>query len=142
VPDLSGSRTDFIVELFNGSSLLTRLDGTQVQWSGFYEPFAGDQYLRWPAREQQVSSWTYTIIVSNPGNQGKYSLAIGKIESFNLKETIHTFKVLPQLKTQFFNKPAWTIVDNKIWLFLGIGLLVLVGVIFIIVRGIKMLTKG
>ncbi|MFA7718088.1 MAG: hypothetical protein WC875_05215 [Candidatus Absconditabacterales bacterium] len=142
VPDLSGSRTDFIVELFNGSSLLTRLDGTQVQWSGFYEPFAGDQYLRGPAREQQVSSGTYTIIVSNPGNQGKYSLAIGKIESFNLKETIHTFKVLPQLKTQFFNKPAWTIVDNKIGLFLGIGLLVLVGVIFIIVRGIKMLTKG
>jgi hypothetical protein len=53
-------------------------------------------------------------MVSNPGNQGKYSLAIGKIESFSLPEMVKTLVLLPQLKTQFFDKPAWTMFDNKV----------------------------
>lgn len=46
VPDLTGSKTDFVVGILKGNVLLAKLDGTQVQRSGFYEEFAGDQYLR------------------------------------------------------------------------------------------------
>jgi hypothetical protein len=62
--------------------------------------------------EKQVGSGTYIIRVSNPGNQGKYSLAIGKLESFSLNETIYTYKVLPELKTVFFEKPWYTAYRN------------------------------
>jgi hypothetical protein len=62
-----------------------------------------------PSLEKDVDPGTYTLRVSNPDNQGKYSLAIGKIESFNLKEIINTYKVMPALKMQFFEKPRYLI---------------------------------
>ena len=87
VPDLSGQRTDFIVDIMkNDSAVYTRLDGRRFHRSGFYEEFAGDQYLAGPEFQRQVQKGSYTIMVSNKGNQGKYSLAIGKIESFPIGE--------------------------------------------------------
>jgi hypothetical protein len=91
------------------------LDGKSFTWTDFFEPFAGDTYLQWPSLEKQVGSGTYIIRVSNLNNQGKYSLAIGKIESFPLKETIHTYKVLPELKMVFFEKPWYTAYRNIVW---------------------------
>jgi hypothetical protein len=54
---------------------------------------------------------------------------------------VKTLVLLPQLKTQFFDKPAWTMFDNKVWQYLGMGLFILAIVIFLIVLGIRMLTK-
>lgn len=90
------------------------MDGNKFQWEPFYEEFAGDEYLKGPEREQQVSAGDYTIRVSNINNQGKYSLAIGKIESFPADEILKTFVALPHLKTQFFNKPRWTVSEGVI----------------------------
>jgi hypothetical protein len=44
------------------------------------------------------------VTVSSPSNDSKYSLAIGEIESFGFRETLHTLKVVPQLKKDFFNE--------------------------------------
>jgi len=115
VPELSGQRTDFIVDIIKGNdAVYTRMDGTRAKRTPFYEEFAGDNYLKGPEREQEVSAGEYTIKVSNPDNQGKYSLAIGKIESFPPNEILKTFHALPILKTEFFNKPRWTISQGVI----------------------------
>lgn len=119
VPQLSGNRTDFTVDIIEwNNAVYTRLDGKAFVWSGFFEPFAGDAYLRWPSLEKQVGPGTYTIRVSNPTNQGKYSLAIGKLESFSVNEIINTYKALPELKMVFFEKHRYTILRNIVGIFL------------------------
>ena len=116
VPQLSGQRTDFMADILQGdTAVYTRMDGSRFHWIPFYEEFAGDNYLKWPEREQEVAAGEYTIKVSNIGNQGKYSLVIGKIESFPANEILKTFISLPILKTQFFNKPVWAVSEWIIW---------------------------
>ena len=138
VPKISWSRTDFTVDIIEGNAAVyTRLDGKWFTWTDFFEPFAGDMYLQWPSIEKQVGSGTYTIKVSNADNHGKYSLAIGKIESFPLNETIHTYKVLPELKMVFFDKPWYTMFRNVVWW----ALLWLVIVLILVVLGIVKFTK-
>ncbi|MEI7557698.1 MAG: hypothetical protein WCJ45_02395 [bacterium] len=42
-----GNRTDFTVDIIEGSSATyTRLDGKRYIRTGFYEKFAGDNYLQ------------------------------------------------------------------------------------------------
>ena len=131
VPDISGSRTDFTVHIIEGDdAIFVGLDGTKFQWTTFFEKFAGDTYLQWPSREKQVTPGTYTIKVSNPGNQGKYSLAIGKIESFPVNEIIKTFKAMPALKMTFFQKPRYTIFSNYVGWFFGILLVIAIGLVW------------
>ncbi len=141
VPKMSGNRTDFTVDLMEWNmAVYTRLDGTRFDWTDFFEPFAGDMYLQWPSIEKTVGSGTYIIRVSNVHNQGKYSLAIGKIESFPINETIHTYKVLPELKMTFFEKPWYTVVRNVVWWGMVGILLIVVGIVWlmiILVRRIK-----
>ena len=138
VPDLSGQRTDFIVDIIAGKdAVYTRLDGRKFQRTRFYEEFAGDMYLKGPEREKQVPAGTYNITVSNKDNQGKYSLAIGKIESFGFSESLKTLGRLPALKITFFDKSFFAIFEGRIIQALTIGLLVLVGLILVVVRIVK-----
>lgn len=123
VPNLPGYRTDYTVEIIESNyEIYTRLEGKSFEWEKFFERFAGDDYLRWPSWEQQVKPGKYTIKVSNPGNQGKYSLAIGKIESFPLGEMINTYRDMPALKMQFFQKPRYSI----FWNLVGLSLILII----------------
>lgn len=122
-PDIVGSRTDFTVEIVeNNYEKYTRLEWWSFMWESFYESFGWDDYLMWPEFERQVIGGTYTIKVSNPDNQWKYSLAVGKIESFPFKEMLNTYKVMPALKMQFFEKPRYSIFWNlvSLWMFIWI----------------------
>ena len=133
VPALSGQRTDFVVDMSEGNSAVyTRLDGRKFQRTWFYEEFAGDQYFQWPEYSRQVPAGTYNIVVSNKDNQGKYSLAIGQIESFPLGESLKTLVALPALKIHFFNKSFFAIRQGKIIQFLSYGLLLLIVIVLII----------
>ena len=137
VPKISWSRTYFTVDIIEGNmAVYTRLDGKWFTWTDFFEPYAGDMYLQWPSIEKQVGSGTYTIKVSNADNHGKYSLAIGKIESFPFNEIIHTYKVLPELKMVFFDKPWYTMFRNIVWILL---LSMIVVVIVAICGSIKLI---
>jgi len=138
VPDISGSRTDFTVDIIEWNSIVyTRLDGRRSQWTGFFEKFAGDNYLQWPSIERSVGSGIYTIRVSNWDNQGKYSLAIGKKESFPIKEMIHTFKVMPKLKMVFFQKPRYTVYWNYVWWFLWVIIVIIIVLMYAGVKFVK-----
>lgn len=138
VPDLSGQRTDFMVDISEENiAVYTRLDGTRFLWTGFYEEFAGDKYLRGPEIQKEVPAGTYNIKVSNKDNQGKYSLAIGKIESFAIGESFKTIARLPALKIHFFEKSFFAIWQGKIIQFLSYALLIIIGLITLIVWMVK-----
>lgn len=127
VPKISGSRTDFTVDIIKwDEAIYSRLDGKRFVWTDFFEAYAGDKYLQWPSSEKTVDPWIYTIRVSNSDNIWKYSLAIGKKESFPFDEIIHTYKVLPQLKMVFFEKPWYTIFLNIVWWWVLIGIIVVI----------------
>lgn len=137
VPNMSGSRTDFTVDIIEGdTAVYTRLDGKWFVWTDFFEPFGGDSYLQWPSREKLVGSDIYTIRVNTPDNQGKYSLAIGKRENFPIKEIINTYKVMPELKMAFFDKPWYMIFWSRVGLFLLWVIITLVVLIWAVIKGI------
>jgi hypothetical protein len=85
------------------------LNGTNSTWTPYFEEFGGDYYLKGPEATLEVPAGTYNIKIFNSQNQGKYSLAIGKIESFPVNEALTALLTLPLLKEQFFAKPITTI---------------------------------
>lgn len=145
-PDLADSRKDFTVDVFRGKDavadkMIYSLDGKIFDWVYFYEEYGGDGYFKGPELRQKVEAGDYLIRVSNPQNMGKYSLAIGEIESFPPAEIINTIITLPQIKSQIFNKSPWSALANKIGEFLGIGLVPIIGVIIIVILLVKKVKK-
>lgn len=105
VPAISGAQKNFRLDVDNWKNIIASLNGELTSWQYFYEPFAGDRYFQWPTFEKDVDPWIYTIRISNLWFIGKYSLAIGKIESFPWHEIVSTYRDLPSLKIDFFEKP-------------------------------------
>ncbi len=106
LPNISGDEMNFVsaeVRDSTGKQLLL-LEGTQKQWNPFYEKFGGDWYLEGPEAKMNLPAGTYFIEVYNRTNRGKYSLAIGDIESFPPLQIIKTYVLLPVIKERFFNK--------------------------------------
>lgn len=136
VPDLPMLRTDMSAEVFRLNSATTSLavlDGANFAWTQFYEPFAGDSYLKGPEFSQQVGAGQYLVRVFSSNHKGKYALAIGQKEAV-LSEAWNTLKVLPTLKKDFFNKSPWTMFFNYIGLFLLITILILAVAVYLIWR--------
>ncbi len=123
VPDMPGIDTDYEAvisrEAGPGEEILARLDGKIYAWRPFFEPFGGDHYRVGPEYDEQVPAGTYVVTVSSPDNEGKYALAIGKIEKFPPKEMARTIVTLPKLK-KYFGKSPVTAYFNLSGLFLVI----------------------
>ena len=132
--DLNDSRRDFIVEIM---PINVTLDGRDFNWTFFHEEYAGDNYFSGPAFEENVSAGEYVIKVSNSDNLGKYSLAIGKMEKFSVKDILSLFSI----KKNFFDKGYLGVYDGIIGRFLlyaTIFLLVIIVVVcFVIARIFK-----
>ena len=120
------------------------LDGTDHEWTRWYEPFGGDWYwegpeLRGNPPEEElpegvvVGGGTYTLKVFSPDNEGKYVLAVGEREEFPVGEMIQTLFTLPKLKAEFFERSPWSAYYNLVGLFLLIGIGIIVGIIVAIV---------
>lgn len=138
VPNISGNRTDFVVDIIEwNASVYTRLDGKWFARTDFFEPYGGDSYLQGPSREKKVWVGTYTIRVSNPTNQGKYSLAIGKRESFPIKEIINTYRVMPELKMVFFEKSWYMTFRSIVGIFLVWWIVVVAILVWWITKTVK-----
>jgi hypothetical protein len=130
VPEMPGIETDYEAviarETRGGEEVLARLDGKGYAWRPFFEPFGGDHYRLGPEYDEQVTAGTYIIAVSSPDNEGKYALAIGKIEKFPPKEMARTIVALPKLK-KYFGKSPWTAYFNLSGLFLVVAVGAVVG---------------
>ena len=137
-PKIQGARKDFSADVYGGDGiLLTRLDGEKAHWTTFHEPFGGDNYNKGPEFHKQVPSGEYVVKVHNPGNLGKFVLAVGEREEFPPKEIIRTLKVLPKIKSQYFGKSPLALLFSYTGLFLIAILAVLVVIALLIYKGIS-----
>jgi len=156
VPDIAGARKDFYAEIYKqedktgegGVAWQTKttvalLDGTTYDWTKYYEPFGGDDYLKGPefkdadakeVRGRLMDAGNYYIGVFNPDNEGKYVLAIGTVEKFALKDILETMKTLPALKTGFFGKSPIAAIFQPIGVFSGSFILIILIIAWLIFR--------
>jgi hypothetical protein len=138
VPDLPGSRRDFRAAVYdrgggNPGLLLLELEGKGHDWQPFFEPFAGDRYYQGPETDRRLPPGVYAILVSNPGNQGKYVLGVGREERFSLAEGMETLRRLPAVK-RYFGKSPLTAYFNLVGLFMLAVLLLLAAGAFLVYR--------
>ena len=137
VPDISGIDKDVSVMIMKNNEELHFLNGSEYQWRSFFEPFGGDSYWQGPEFDQKVTEGTYEIIVSSQDNHGKYSLAIGKIESFPVSEIINVLIVLPIIKQNFFNESPLTAYFNLSGVFLGFFVIIIGILTFFLIKKIR-----
>ncbi len=76
-------RHDMSFRVFAGDELLYEADGMQSGWRRYFEKYGRDHYYWGPEFDRTVEAGTYSVVVYNSLNSGKYSLAIGKVEKFN-----------------------------------------------------------
>ena len=113
------------MQIFKGEELLSVLSGAEHEWGEFFEPFGYDNYLMGPEFEQTVSADNYRIVLSldedvvlQEGDSNSYSVAIGKIEDFGLVETLDTYRLIPKIKSQIFNKTGADFILSPLGAFL------------------------
>jgi hypothetical protein len=114
-----------------GEKVVFTLDRPAAEWTDFFEPVAGDHYWQGPEQRVRVGPGTYFVRVSNPGNRGKYVLAIGERESFPPSEIARVIGVMPKLK-RYFGKSPWTAYFNGTGIFIGVTAAVVAGVVVLI----------
>lgn len=104
-PENKNSRYSADVFLITNSSedKIASIDGLMHEWRQYYEEFGRDYYLKGPEFEQVLTAGRYKIEVFSPeGNKGKYVLAVGKTEQYDIKSLLNIYWQLPLLKVQFF----------------------------------------
>jgi len=143
VPDIDGQKKDISAVILKDGTELAKLDGINFEWKQFYEPFGADTYWMGPEYKARVEAGAYEIRVSSPGNDSKYSLAIGEIEAFGGKEGFNALTIIPELKRDFFNEsPIGFIVSPFGWGLIVIMYL-LAGIFGLVYRFIlKRVAKG
>jgi hypothetical protein len=143
VPTSPGQGGEFVSAEVTDTSgnVVMFLNGTNSTWTSYFEEFGGDYYLKGPEATLQVPAGTYNIRVFNSENQGKYSIAIGKIESFPANEAITAIFTLPLLKEQFFAKPVTTLFIEFLGVILALGSLMTLFVLMVKSRKSEEITK-
>jgi len=106
VPDIKDQKTDVVAYILKinetSNQIIKVLDGTDFKWTKFFEPFGYDHYLMGPEYKAKVEAGEYEVQVTSLKNDSKYSLAIGEIENFNVKESINAINLIPKIKRDFF----------------------------------------
>ena len=105
------------------------LDGSTFEWKDFYESFGRDYYLKGPEITQQIVAGRYKVEIYSADNLGKYVLAVGQKESFDVKSVLNIYWQLPLLKLAYFK----TSVLEFIFTPFGIGAIAAVGALLILV---------
>lgn len=146
VPDIAGQKKDVsavVIKNGNTEKPLAVLDGIPFEWKKFYEPFGADTYWMGPEYKARAEAGTYEIRVWSSNNDSKYSLAVGEIEAFDMKEGLNALTIIPELKKNVFNvSPIGFIVSPFGWGLIVIMYL-LAGIVGFVYRFIlKRVAKG
>jgi len=104
MPYAEDSKKDVQAEIRKGTELIQVIGGKDADWKSMFEFFGQSTYWDGGEYKAQVEAGTYTITVSSAENDSKYSLAIGEIEAFDGSETVNALKLIPELKSNFFNE--------------------------------------
>lgn len=130
-----------IYNLNNNQKLIATLEGTSVPWSIYYETFAKDYYYKGPEFDQILPAGSYRVDVYSGDNQGKYILAIGKIENFTFQNSYNIIGILQNLKVNFFNTSPFTLIITIFGaVYFSIILLIAI-IVWLIYRKIPLKTK-
>ena len=123
VPASPGISGKFIsAELLDSSGkVIMVINGQKSTWESYFEEFGGDYYLKGPEARANLAAGTYYIKVFNSNNQGKYSIAVGEIESFPIDESIKAIITIPLLKEHFFAKPVTILFLEFLGIILALG---------------------
>lgn len=133
VPDNPESRDQLIsMEILDSSGKTIALfDAKNSTWTPYFEEFGGDNYLKGPEFNQTQPAGTYYVKLFNDNNQGKYSLAIGDIETFPPGESLNAIVLLPILKAEIFQVPVAELFIQFLGLILAIGTFIVLYVLII-----------
>ena len=111
VPAIEGAAKDVSAALANVDTPavpIAVLDGSSGTWVEFFEPFARDSYFKGPEFTSMLAPGRYRVVVWSTNNDSAYSLAIGEREAFSVGDILDAFRDLPQMKSEFFGKTAYT----------------------------------
>jgi len=143
VPDIAGQKKDVSAVILKGGAEIAKLDSANFAWESFYEPFGADTYWMGPEYKARAEAGTYEIRVFSPNNDSKYSLAIGELEAFDMKEGLNALTIIPELKKNFFNEsPIGFIVSPFGWGLIVVMYLLAFIIGFIYRAILKRLAKG
>jgi hypothetical protein len=104
MPYAEDSNKDVQAEIRKGDEIIRTIGGKDAEWNEMFEFFGQSTYWDGGEYKERVDAGEYTISVSSSNNDSKYSLAIGQIEAFDGNETINALKLIPELKSNFFNE--------------------------------------
>ena len=143
VPASPGIPPDFIsAELLDSSgNVLITIDGQNSTWEPYFEEFGGDYYLKGPETRANLTAGTYYIKIYNSKNQGKYSIAVGEIESFPIDESLAALVTIPLLKEQFFGKPVTLLFFEFMGIILALGSIMVLFVLLLKSRKSEEITE-
>jgi hypothetical protein len=131
VPEDGSPKKDVAAEIFAGTQPMAAIGGAGADWVTFYEPFGQNTYWDGGEYRTRAPAGVYTIKISSPDNQGKYSLAIGEIEFFDLEDRANALVVLPEIQREFFGTSPVEMVGTRFGIFnlvvILVAALVLVG---------------
>jgi len=135
VPDIPNIQKNISAEIYQLKDgkyeIIAFLDGSNFNWTPFFEDFAKDNYWWGPEykasdsikgkelKGKLVSAGDYRIKVFSPSNSGKYVLVTGFLELFPFSEIINASIIVPRLKAQFFGYPLLVLVSSQyVWSYL------------------------
>jgi len=101
-PTEEPQNSDLSIYITNNNDINIRVEGTDWNWTQYYEEYGRDHYLKGPEYKANVSEGIYYIGVYSPTNTEKYALAIGEKEDFNLFTYITAFFKALYLDVWFF----------------------------------------
>ena len=130
--------------LDNNRNIIFQADGSNFNWSSWYEPYARDYYWKGPEIGKEINrefktsfpleAGIYYIKIYNNDNMGHYSLAVGEAEFFgsNLWEQILTWTPILFYIGPYMDIVHWNKFDVRAFIPHIVLLLLLVGIYFII----------
>jgi hypothetical protein len=132
VPDIAGQKKDVSAAVIKNGETDTPLaviGGVNANWEKFYEPFGVSTYWRGPEYKTRAEAGRYEVHVWSSNNDSKYSLAIGEGEFFNNKEIWNALRLVPKIKSEFFEESPASFIKSPF----GYGLIILMYVLALIV---------
>ena len=147
-PKINEEPSRFSLEVLDGDqNIVYKVDGSNFEWTAWYEPYARDWYWKGPeigvesGKEFQTSftidAGTYYIKVFNESNTGHYSLAVGEAEFFGsyLWEQILTWTPIILYIGPYMDIVHWQKFDIRAFI-PHIALLVLIFIIYFLIKRI------
>jgi hypothetical protein len=104
MPYSEDSKKDVQAEIRKGDEVLEIIGGINAGWKEMFEFFGQSNYWDGGEYKKMVNAGEYSITVSSTKNDGKYSLAVGNIETFDSKEIMNALNLIPTLKRDFFEE--------------------------------------